>query len=168
MKGVEIRVREECLAQERSEICRERWEKWNLNHALAIYRKCSSMDQDFHRALNLDIKESIKVLSRICQWQKSPRWIKQSIENLSSRQRVRKLGSMDWRSCRDSIEKKSWNLDGSRICWGSIKKRERRLDRKRICWEAIELEEKEVFSGEKTHKDDCNKQATQSKTQSTY
>ena len=44
------------------------------------------MDQDFHRALNLDIKESIEALSRICQWQKSPRWIKQSIEQTESKE----------------------------------------------------------------------------------
>ena len=36
-----------------------------------------------------------------------------------------------------------------------------------ICREAIEFEEKEVFKGGKTHKDECNKQATQTKIRST-
>ena len=36
-----------------------------------------------------------------------------------------------------------------------------------ICWEAIELEENEFFKEGKTHKDECNKQDTQTKIQST-
>ena len=38
----------------------------------------------------------------------------------------------------------------------------------RICREAVELEEKEFFKKAKTHKDECIKQATQPKIQSTY
>ena len=38
----------------------------------------------------------------------------------------------------------------------------------RICRETVKLEEKEFFKGGKTHKDKCNKQATQPKIQSTY
>ena len=32
-----------------------------------------------------------------------------------------------------------------------------------MCWEAVELEERSFFKGGKTHKDECNKQATQTK-----
>ena len=64
------------------------------------------------QALNLDRNESVEVLLRIYRWQNSPRWIEKSIKNLSRRQRAKKFGSMDRRSCQDSIEKKPRNLDG--------------------------------------------------------
>ena len=63
------------------------------------------------------------------------------------------------------------SLDGSRICQESIEQTEctkNWLDGKKIYRETVELEEKEFFKGGKTHKDKCNKQATQPKIQSTY
>ena len=84
------------------------------------------------RALNLNRNKSVEVLLRICCRQKSPRWIEQFVENLSSRQRAQEFFFMDRRSCRDSIEMKPRNFDGLRISRGFIVKRERRLDRKRI------------------------------------
>ena len=38
----------------------------------------------------------------------------------------------------------------------------------RIYQGAMELEERRFFKGGKTHKDECNKQATQTKIQATY
>ena len=82
---------------------------------------------------------------------------------------------MDQRSCRDSIEMKPRNFDGSRICRGSIEKRERRLDRKEFVEDlsrtyrgAVELKERRFFKVGKTNKDECNKQATQTKIQAAY
>ena len=57
------------------------------------------------RVLNLDKNEFVKVLSRICRWKKSPQWIKQSVKNLPGRQRAKKFGLMDRRSCRDETQK---------------------------------------------------------------
>ena len=48
---------------------------------------------------NLDRNESVEVLSRICRRQNSTRRIVQSVENLSSKQRAKKFGLLDRRSC---------------------------------------------------------------------
>ena len=63
------------------------------------------------------------------------------VENLSSRQRAKKIGSMDRRSYRASIEMKPRNLVRSRNCWTSIKKRPRNLDGSKICRYFIEKAE---------------------------
>ena len=115
-----------------------------------------------------------------------------SVKHLSSRQRARKIGSMDWRSCQDSIKKKPRNLNGLRICRDAIEKVESTwifflMDRGSV-EVSIEAEERklnrnesiedlsrssqtwknEFFKGGKIHKDECNKQAPQPKIQSTY
>ena len=74
---------------------------------------------------------------------------RECVEYLSSRQRGQKKISMD----RPAVE----NL--ARV---KQKDRQKRMCRG-ICREAIEQEEKEFLKGGKTHKDECNKQATQSK-----
>ena len=61
-----------------------------------------------------------------------------SIENLSIRQRAKKFGSMDRRSCQECIEQEPRNLDGSRSCRDSIEKKPRNLDGLRSYQDAIE------------------------------
>ena len=61
---------------------------------------------------------------------------------------------MDW----ESIEKLSRPKEEISI--------ERNLSR--MCWEAVELKERRFFKKGKTHRDECNKQATQTEIQTTY
>ena len=66
---------------------------------------------------------------------------RESVENLSSRQRAHKFVSMDWRSCRECVDQEPKNLDEMRCYWDSIKKKPRNLNRSRSCWDAIEKAE---------------------------
>ena len=61
-----------------------------------------------------------------------------SVENLSIKQRAKKFGSMDWRSCWECVEQEPRNLDGSRSYQDSIDKKPKKLDGSRICRDAIE------------------------------
>ena len=63
------------------------------------------------RALNLDRSESVKVLSKIYQRQRIPRWIKKLLR-IYWLDRKFLDGS---RSCREAIETKFRKLDGLRI-----------------------------------------------------
>ena len=123
----------------KSESCLSFKQKMQLDGSKILSRIC--------RALNLDRRESIMVLLRICRRQKidldGSRIYRESISQTKSS----KFFSMDRRSCQDSIEKKPRNLDGSRICRGSIEKRERMLDRKESVEELLS-QKKEGFSRE--------------------
>ena len=163
----EVRSVEREVRKVNFESCLSFKQKTQLDGSKILSRIC--------RALNLNKRESVEVLSRICRWQKSPRWIEKFVKNLSSKQRAQEFFLMDQRSYRDSIEMKPRNFDGSRICRGSIEKRERRLDRKEFVEDlsrtyrgAVELKERRFFKVGKTNKDECNKQATQTKIQATY
>ena len=122
-------------------LSREKSEKW-IWFALRLYKEIVAwwieVSVEICQALNLNRNKSVEVLLRICCRQKSPWWIEQFVENLSSRQRAQEFFFMDRRSCRDSIEMKPRNFDGLRISRGFIVKRERRLDRKRIYWGSVE------------------------------
>ena len=67
------------------------------------------------------------------------------------------------------IERSKENLDGSACYRESIGSKAKRLDTfcRGICRGSVELEEKRFFEGGKTHKDECNKQVTQTKIHST-
>ena len=85
------------------------------------------------RALNLDRNESVEVLSRICQRQKSV--------------------SMDQESIKQTECTEIW-LDESKKLSRTIEKREIRLDRKRICRGSVEKLsslKKRSFSREEKH-----------------
>ena len=70
---------------------------------------------------------------------------RESIEKLSNKQRVQKFGSMDHRSCRESIEKKPKNLDGSRFRQGVSRKGERMARYKGIYREVVNPKERRLF-----------------------
>ena len=72
---------------------------------------------------------------------------RESIENILGRQKVLKNGSM-----------------GRRICWESTEEKPRNLE---ILSRSYQGCKKEVFQGSKTQRDECNKQATQTKIQPT-
>ena len=74
----------------------------------------------------------------------------ESVENLSSRHNAQKFGLMNQRSCREL----------------SRKKKEGSIERESI-EDLSSLKKKEFFKRGKIHKDECNKQATQPKIQST-
>ena len=96
---------------------------------------------------------------------------RESIERKHKVAIERKLKNLDGsRICRESIgqtESSETFLDGSKSYRGSIEITRRRLDRKDNCQGCVELEEKRFFKKGKTHRDKCNKQATQTKIQST-
>ena len=108
------------------------------------------MDRSICQALNLNKNESVKVLSRICRRQKylnGSRICRESIGQTES-------FLMDLRSCRESIEKKPRNLDGSRIRQDLSRKGERRARWKGICQGSVEKLsslKKEGFSRREKH-----------------
>ena len=53
----------------------------------------------------------------------------ESIENVSSRQRAQKFGSMDQPSCQEAIEVKSRKLDKRNLCRVAVKKIEARFSK---------------------------------------
>ena len=134
------RERDFCRERRRevnSESCPSFKYKTQLNGLKILSRIC--------RALNLNKNESFKVMLRIYRRQNSPQWIEQTVENLSSRQRAKKFGSMDQRSYWECVEQEPRNLDGSRICWDAIEKVEsigKFLDGSRIYWGSIEKRER--------------------------
>ena len=79
---------------------------------------------------------------------------REAFEMLSRRQRAQENSSMD----RESVEDLSRHEEESSI--------EKNL--LRMCRKAIELEVRRFFKGGKTHKDECNKQATQTNIQTSY
>ena len=71
---------------------------------------------------------------------------RESIENVSSRQRAQKFGSMDRPSCREAIVVKSKNLDRKNLCQVAVEMLSRRYQA------AIDKVEARFFKGGKTHK----------------
>ena len=66
---------------------------------------------------------------------------RKSIKNLSSRQRAKKIGSMDRGTCQASVEMKPKILVRSRNCWTSIEKWPKNLNGSKICRDSIEKTE---------------------------
>ena len=75
------------------------------------------------------------------------------VKNLSGRQRAWKISLMDRPICREAVKVKPRNLDRRGMCRDFVEK----------LWGC----RKEVFQGEKHIGDECNKQYTQTKIQST-
>ena len=79
---------------------------------------------------------------------------REPIQNLSTRQRDQKIGLMDRRGCRESVEEKPRNLDGSRICQDLSRKGERKAQQKRIYQGSVEKLsslKKKVFQRREKH-----------------
>ena len=78
---------------------------------------------------------------------------------------------MDRRSCQESIEKKPRNLDGLRIRQDLSRKEKEGLERNGIYRGFVEklsnLKKRCFIKKGKTHRDECNKQVTQTKIQPT-
>ena len=85
----------------------------------------------------------------------------EAIKNLSAKQKVSQWIEKLSRSYRDKIQKARWIENAIR----SVEKRKKKglieENLSRICREVVKLEEKVLSNKGKTHRDECNKQATQ-------
>ena len=76
---------------------------------------------------------------------------RESVENVSSKQRAQKFGSMDRPRCQEAIEVKSKNLDRRNLCQAAVEMLLRNCQKDRS----------KIFQGKKNTQDECNKITTQ-------
>ena len=94
---------------------------------------------------------------------------RESIENVLSRQRAQKFGSMDQPNCQEAIKVKSRNLDKRNLCRAVVEMLSKRYQA------AVEMvsssyreDRSKVFQGRKNTQNECNKIATQTSIQAAY
>ena len=138
--------------------------RFALNLYIEIAARWIEVSVEICQALNLDRNESVEVLSRICQRQKhlnGSRICRESIgQTKGSEIWLDGLKKLSRRSPEISIDRNSVKICREKEKEG-LDRRESIEDLSRICREAVKLEEIRFFKMGKIHRDDCNKQATQ-------
>ena len=123
------------------------------------------------RALNLNRRESIDDLSRICQRLKDglngSKIYRESIQQTEST-RILFNGSRKLSRSYGEIIQKSWWIEKLlRILSRPEKESSIERNLSKMCGKAVKLKERRFFKKGKTHRDKCNKQATQTNIQAT-
>ena len=150
----------EFWVERESFLSREKWENENRIAPQLYIEKCSSMDWgviEIYRALNLDRHESVKVLLWICRQQKYLDGSRSCRESIGQK----KSFLMNW----EAVEKLSRQIPESSMDQNCAnfhhEKKKEGLDKCKSIEKLSSLKKMSFSKRGKTHRDECNKQATQ-------